>query len=136
VVQLVKDFVYHACGLKTRLKSKFFNSPHHLPTLLSDYRVMAKWFGAYCDQEVRFSSAVKCKKGPQVLTSLLNQEEINIIILPPSWTSNFRRLRCAMEVFTLSGFHMNHRKISNVSYAACTKQMVGSMIKENSESTL
>jgi len=25
------------------------------------------------DQEVRFSSAVKCKKGPQVLTSLLYQ---------------------------------------------------------------
>jgi len=33
---------------------------------------MAKWFGAKYNQEVRFSSAVKCKKGPQVLTSLLN----------------------------------------------------------------
>jgi len=41
--------------------------------MLSDYGGMAKWFGAYCDQEVRFSSAVKCKKGHQVLTSLLNQ---------------------------------------------------------------
>jgi len=38
----------------------------------SDYRGMAKWFGAHYDQEVRFRSAVKCKKGPQVLTSLLN----------------------------------------------------------------
>jgi len=38
-----------------------------------DYRRMAKWFGAHYNQEVRFSSAVKCKKGPQVLTSLLNQ---------------------------------------------------------------
>jgi len=34
---------------------------------------MAKWFGAHYNQEVRFSSAVKCKKGSQVLTSLLNQ---------------------------------------------------------------
>jgi|GEM_PF-4579994 len=34
---------------------------------------MAKWFGAHYNQEFRFSSAVKCKKGPQVLTSLLNQ---------------------------------------------------------------
>jgi len=39
----------------------------------SCYRVMAKWFGAHCNQEVCFSSAVKCEKGPQVLTSLLNQ---------------------------------------------------------------
>jgi len=31
--------------------------------LLSDYRGMAKWFGAHYK-----SSAVKCKKGPQVLT--------------------------------------------------------------------
>jgi len=38
-----------------------------------DYRGMAKWFGAHYNQEVRFSSAVKCKKEPQVLTSLLNQ---------------------------------------------------------------
>jgi len=35
---------------------------------------MAKWIGAHYNQEVRFSSAVKCKKGPQVLTSLLNQK--------------------------------------------------------------
>jgi len=34
---------------------------------------MAKWFGAHCNQEVRLSSEVKCKKEPQVLTSLLNQ---------------------------------------------------------------
>jgi len=34
---------------------------------------MVKWFGAQYNQEVRFSSAVKCKKEPQVLTSLLNQ---------------------------------------------------------------
>jgi len=37
--------------------------------LLSDYR-------AHNNQEVRFSSAVKCKKGPRVLTSLLNQRQI------------------------------------------------------------
>jgi len=35
---------------------------------------MAKWLGAHFNQEVRFSSAVKCKKGPQFLTSLLNQK--------------------------------------------------------------
>jgi len=34
---------------------------------------MAKWFGALYNQEVRFSSAVKCKKEPQVQTSMLNQ---------------------------------------------------------------
>jgi len=34
---------------------------------------MTKWFGAHYNQEVRFSSAAKCKKGTQVLTSLLNQ---------------------------------------------------------------
>jgi len=34
---------------------------------------MAKLFGAQYNQKVRFSSAVKCKKGSQVLTSLLNQ---------------------------------------------------------------
>jgi len=32
---------------------------------------MVKWFGAFYNQEVRFTSAVKCKKGP--LTSLLNR---------------------------------------------------------------
>jgi len=31
------------------------------------------WFGAHFNQEVRFSSGVKCKKGPKVLTSLLSQ---------------------------------------------------------------
>jgi len=30
---------------------------------------MAEWFGTYYNQEVHFSSAVKCTKGPQVLTS-------------------------------------------------------------------
>jgi len=34
---------------------------------------MGNWFGAHYIQEVRFNLAVKCKKGPQVLTSLLNQ---------------------------------------------------------------
>jgi len=34
---------------------------------------MAKWFRAHYNQEVRFSSAVKCKKRPQILISLLNQ---------------------------------------------------------------
>jgi len=36
---------------------------------------MAKWFGAHYNLEVRFSSAVKCRKGPQVITSLLNQTQ-------------------------------------------------------------
>jgi len=70
-----KDFVYHAYGhrFESRLKCKFSDFPHHLRLLLSDYRGMAKWFGVHYNQEVRFSSAVKCKKGPQVLTSLFNQ---------------------------------------------------------------
>jgi len=61
-----KDFAYHACGheFKSRLKWKFSNFPHHLWLLLSDYRGMVKWFGAHYNQEVRFSSAVKCKKRP------------------------------------------------------------------------
>jgi len=49
----------------------YYNFPHYLWFLLSDYR--GKWFGAHYNQEVRCNSAVKCKKGPQVLTSLLNQ---------------------------------------------------------------
>jgi len=44
--------------------------------LLSDYRGMAEWFGAQFNQKVRFSSAVKCKKGPQALTLPLNQRRI------------------------------------------------------------
>jgi len=76
-----KDFVYHVCGheFESRLKWKFSNFPHHLWLLLSDYRGMAKCFGAHYNQEVRFISAVKCKKGPQVPTSLLINEK-NIII--------------------------------------------------------
>jgi len=50
----------------------------YLQILLIDYWGMANWFGAHDNQEVRFSSAVKCEKGPQVLTSLLNQNEIII----------------------------------------------------------
>jgi len=34
--------------------------------LLSDYREMAKWFGAHYNQEVRFSSVVKGKEGPNI----------------------------------------------------------------------
>jgi len=34
---------------------------------------MAKWYRAHFNQVARLSSAVKCKIGPQVLTSLLNQ---------------------------------------------------------------
>jgi len=61
-----KDFVYHACGheFESRLKWKFSNFPHHQWLLLSDYRGMAKWFGAQYNQKVRTSSAVKC--GPPV----------------------------------------------------------------------
>jgi len=36
-------------------------------------RGVARLFQAHCNQEVRFSSSVKCRKGPQVLTSLLDQ---------------------------------------------------------------
>jgi len=70
-----KDLVYHACGheLKSRLKWKFSNFQHYLWLLLSDYGGMDMGFGVHYNQEVRFSSAVKCKKRPQVLTSLLNQ---------------------------------------------------------------
>jgi len=66
-----EDFVYHTCGheLKSRLKWKFSNFPHHLWLLLCDYRGIAKWFGAQHNQEVHFSWAVKCKKGPQALTT-------------------------------------------------------------------
>jgi len=62
-----KDFVYHACGheFESRLKWKFSNFPHHLRLLLSDYRGMAKCLRAHYNQEVRFSSAVKCKKDPR-----------------------------------------------------------------------
>jgi len=42
------------------------------------YRGMAKWFGAHYNQEVRFSSVVKCKKGPHV-PSLIKDEIIIII---------------------------------------------------------
>jgi len=42
---------------------------------------MAKWFRAHYNQ-VRITLAVKSKKSPQVLTSLLNQwREISIIIV-------------------------------------------------------
>jgi len=51
------------------------NFPYQLWLLLCDYRDMAKWFGAHYNQE--FSSTVKFKKGPQVLTSLLNQRQNN-----------------------------------------------------------
>jgi len=70
-----KDFVYHACGheFESRLKWNFSNFTYHLWPLLSDYRGMTNWFGGHYNQEVRFSSSVKCKKGPQVLASLLNQ---------------------------------------------------------------
>jgi len=40
---------------------------------------MAKWFGAHYNQEGRFGSAVKCKKGHQILSSLLNQSKIRTI---------------------------------------------------------
>jgi len=43
------------------------------------YRGMAKLFGAHYNQDVRFSSAVRCKKGPQV--RCLIKEDIIIIII-------------------------------------------------------
>jgi len=53
--------------------------------MLSDYRGMAKWFGAHYNQEVRFSWAVMCKKGPQILISLLNQIIVVLLMLDGSW---------------------------------------------------
>jgi len=60
------------------LKNMF---PQHLWLLLSDFRGRAKWFGAHYNHKARFSSAVKCKKGPQVLTSLPHQRRNYIIII-------------------------------------------------------
>jgi len=73
-----KDFLYHACGheFESRLNWEFYDFLHHLCLLLSDYRGMAKWFGVQYYQEGCFSSAVKCKKGPQVLTGLTNQTSL------------------------------------------------------------
>jgi len=68
-----KDLVYHACGHEF----EFSVFPRHLWLLLSEYRGVAKWFGAHYNQEVRFSSAVKCKKWPQVLTLLLFNQRRN-----------------------------------------------------------
>jgi len=42
---------------------------------------MAKWFGAHYNQEVRFNSAVKCKKGHQVLTLLLLSKTKLLLLL-------------------------------------------------------
>jgi len=72
-------FVYNACvrEFESRLKWTFSNFPHHLWPMLSDYRGMAKWFRAHYNQEVRISPAVKCMKGLEVLTSLLNQRRNN-----------------------------------------------------------
>jgi len=47
---------------------------------------MAKWFGAHYNQEARFSSAVKCKKGPQV--RCLIKDEIIIIVI--NFLNNFQ----------------------------------------------
>jgi len=35
---------------------------------------MVNWFGTHYNQEVRFSSAVERRRGPQVLTSLCNEQ--------------------------------------------------------------
>jgi len=45
----------YACGheFESRLKWKFSIFPHHLWLIISDYRGMAKWFGAHYNQEVR-----------------------------------------------------------------------------------
>jgi len=49
VVQLVWTSSIIACGheVESRLKWNFPDFPHHLWLLLSDYRGMAKWFGAH-----------------------------------------------------------------------------------------
>jgi len=71
-----KDFVYHASGheFEFRLKWKFAGFPHHPhPWLLfSDFRVMAKWFGAHYNQEVRFSSAVTVTSLQRIIIIILS----------------------------------------------------------------
>jgi len=98
MVQLVRtsSIMRVVISSKSRLNWKFSNFPNHL-WLLSDYRGMAKWFGAYYNEEVRFSSAVKCKKRPQVLTSPLNPRRnyyyycilITFVLLATSFIPNF-----------------------------------------------
>jgi len=46
---------------------------HKILSIHSHFTLSLKLFGAHFKPEVRFSSAVKCKKGPQALTSRLNQ---------------------------------------------------------------
>jgi len=55
--------------------SEHFLIFHITYDLLSDYRGMVKWLKAHYNQEDRFSSAVKCKKGPQIQTSCFSKDE-------------------------------------------------------------
>jgi len=84
VVQLVRTSSIMRVVMSSSPKWKFSYFPQHLWLLLSDYRGMAKWFGAHYNPEVLFCSAVKCKKGPQVLTSPLNQRRNYYFYFRPS----------------------------------------------------
>jgi len=70
VVQLVRILaIMRVVVFESQMICIFSNFPHQLGLLLRDFRGIVKWFGAHYNQEVSFSTAVKCKTGPQVLTS-------------------------------------------------------------------
>jgi len=59
---------------------------------------MAKWLGAKYNQEVHFSSSVKCKKGPQALTCNAKMQG-----LPPTEELQRYGKRVAVEATALAG---------------------------------
>jgi len=65
--RFVRKYVFQLFDQKRLVNQKiiylYFLILHITYDSLSDYRGMAKWFGAHYNQEVRFIS-VKCKKGP------------------------------------------------------------------------
>jgi len=63
-----------------------------------DSNQVPKLFGAHYNQEIRFKSAGKCKKGPQVIASLpcLIQDEIIIIITYYYYILPRARLLCPL----------------------------------------
>jgi len=77
------------------------------------YRDMAKkWCRAYYNQEVRFTSAVKCKTGPQVLILLLDQRRnyyYYYYIIFTILQGNISKISPIFDFFSLQ-----HYKIRNV----------------------
>jgi len=55
------------------------------------------WFGVHYKQEDGFSSAVKCKKGPQVLFSLLNQGQNYYVLLYAGLIFDINRIRVCLH---------------------------------------